>query len=272
MKKNEEMFFLILYRRKEKEMENDFVFKKGDITPKNIYTKEIEEKGQKKTYLYEKVFKNEGKPSNEENEIQFELDKDIYIISFSFKDQSFIYDIELKKLNNFENKIAKEIIDQNFLDYYQKFELFLEALNKNKEEEKINILYNETIQLCSKKKRFTLFASLFTKVYNNKNLCSKLIKEFYEINKDIKNEKIMDKNEGLKHYISTFSNISSQAENLIENNDYDIVQFYGIILCYLNNYDYENFKKYFIKLYKNNYKDLFEILLTYDSVLLNPIC
>ena len=81
----------------------------------------------------------------------------------------------------------------------------------------------------------------------------------------------MDRKESLKNYISKFSNISSEADNLIKNNGYDTIQFYGIILCYLNYYDYENFQKYFNKLYNEKCDDLYEILLIYDSNLLNPI-
>jgi hypothetical protein len=113
--------------------------------------------------------------------------------------------------------------------------------------------------------------SLFIKLFNKKNLCIKLINEFYKISINKKNAKNLYRKESLNNYISTFSNISSEADNLIHNNGYDAIQFYGIILCYLNYCDYDNFKKYFIKLYRDEYKVLYEILLTYDSNLLNPI-
>ena len=50
--KKKEIYFLILYRRKEKEGEKDFVFIKCDEKPKNIYTKEIKGEGQNKIYFY----------------------------------------------------------------------------------------------------------------------------------------------------------------------------------------------------------------------------
>ena len=293
-----ELYFIISYTRKEKEQEIDFIFTKIENKPKNIYNKELE--GQNKTYLYEKVFKfykeqkkeagnknegdnkkNEGKKVEKENnndekkeeeiEIQFEIGNDIYIISFNIEDNYFYYDVELKKGNKLIVNSAKEIIEQNSLDYYKKFEIFLEALYKNKEEGKIDVLFEDTIKLYSKKKDFSILISLFIKIYNKKNLCIKLIKEFYKISKDKNNEKNLDKKENLNNYITIFSNISSEADNLIRNNGYDPIQFYGIILCYLNYFDYENFKKYFIKLYRNEYEVLYEILLTYGSNLLNPI-
>lgn len=81
----------------------------------------------------------------------------------------------------------------------------------------------------------------------------------------------MDKKENLNNYIAIFSNISSEADNLIRNNGYDSIQFYGIILFYLNYFDYENFKKYFIKLYKDECEVLYKIVLTYDWNVLNPM-
>ena len=281
-----EIYFLILYERSEKEDEKNFVFRKCDKEPKNIYTKEIMEKGKNKSYLYKKVFKvikqpkkkeetkndnDKKKLEEEEIELQFEIGKDNYIISFNVDDKFFYYDIELKHGNKYLTKIDKEIIDQNILDYYEKFEIYLEALNKNKDEARIEILYDEIIKLYSKKKDFSFLIKLFIKIYDKKNLCIKLIKEFYNINKDKTKKKNINGKENLNYYISTFSNISSEADNLIKNNGYDAIQFYGIILCYLNHYDYENYQKYFKKLYFNKCEILYEILLIYNSNILKPI-
>ena len=276
MKNNQEtkeIYFIILYKRKEKEGENDFSFKKDDIKPNNIYTKEMEDEGEgkNKTYLYAKVFKYDKKQKNGEIEIQFEINKDTYLIIFNNRDKLFYYDIELKSGNKTQTNIDKEIISQNYLDYYEKFEIFLKALNKNKEEEKIDILYEETINLFSQNKEFNFLVSIFSKVFNKKNLCDKLIQEFYKININTKNKINLKRKESLNNYISTFSNIASEADNLIQSNGYNSVQFYGIILCYLNIYDYENFQKYFKKLYNDKCEFLFDILLIYYSNIINPI-
>jgi len=143
MKKNgeaNEIYFMIVYRRKEKEGEDDFFFIKNDKNPKCILNEEIEEVGQSKTFLYEKVFKYDKESKNGEVEIQFEIGNDLYIISFKYEDKFFNYDIELKKGNKFITNIAQEIINQNILDYYQKFEIYLEALKSIKNEKKL-ILY-----------------------------------------------------------------------------------------------------------------------------------
>ena len=58
---------------------------------------------------------------------------------------------------------------------------------------------------------------------------------------------------------------------MIKDYNYDAIQFYGIILIYLNCYDYDSFLKYFDKLYKEKANILFDILIIYFSHFLNPI-
>ena len=295
MENNREIYFIILYQREEKERENELAFIGSDTKPINIYTKQIEGEEQSKTNLYGKIFKYDKRPKKEKEkeeenkkaeiperkiedkekvnkiEIKFDLGNDNYTISFNIEDKLFYYDIELRKGNKFITNIAKEIIDQNILDYYKKFELFYEAINKNKEEAKIYTLYDETIKLYSQKNGFGFLISLFTKIYKKQNLCVKLIKEFYLTNSEKRNEKNMDRTRSLVHYKKIFSDISYIADNLIEYNEYDSVQFYAIILCYLDFYDNENYKKLFKKLYNNKPEVLYEILLIYNSHLLYPI-
>ena len=173
--KENEIYFMILYQRKEKEKSKEFIFTKYDKEPKIIYSKEIEGKGEgkNKIYLYQKVFKLKKKPkkteenqkkghsskkkedeknqkegaddkkkedkkkedkkkedkkkddkkksdkkkdekkNEEEIEIQFEIGKDSYIITFNLEDKFFYYDVELKKGNKFLTNIAKEVIECN---------------------------------------------------------------------------------------------------------------------------------------------------------------
>lgn len=47
--------------------------------------------------------------------IKHETGNDIYVVSFSVENNSFIYDIELKKLNKFYSDIIKEEKDQNII-------------------------------------------------------------------------------------------------------------------------------------------------------------
>ena len=81
----------------------------------------------------------------------------------------------------------------------------------------------------------------------------------------------MDRKTYLSNYTSQFNKIVSEADKLIKENDYNLIQFYGIILCYLNFYDEENCSKLINDLYKDKSEVLYEIMLTYRSHFLNPI-
>ena len=59
-----EIYFIILYTRNEKENSKDFVFTKYESEPQKIYSKEIPVKNG--TYLYEKVFKLKRKKKKKE--------------------------------------------------------------------------------------------------------------------------------------------------------------------------------------------------------------
>ena len=75
----------------------------------------------------------------------------------------------------------------------------------------------------------------------------------------------------MKNYTSKFNEILLEADKLINNNNYDIINFYGIILSYLNYYDYENFSLVLDKLFAKNSINLFEILIIYNTHFTNPI-
>ena len=150
---------------------------------------------------------------------------------------------------------------------------FIEALKKDTEENIIDELFKETIDLYSKKKGFSFLISIFLKIYK-KNLCNELMEKFKEMNKSQKdNEKNMDRKEylGEEEYKSEFKSIISEADNLLNNNGYNAIQFYGIILCYLNYYDYDNFTLLINELYDKKPNDLFEILIIYKIHFINPI-
>ena len=318
-----EIYFSILYRRKEQEKKGDFVFTKFESKPQDIFVKEIEEQNGG-GYFYEKVFKlkmkskkkeeskkhkdsknnedskkkeskkeeqskkgeeskkkenkkehksKEDKSKEEEIQIEFQIgDKDNYIIRFNAENKLFYFDIDLKKGNKFLRYIAKETINQNVLNYYQKIELFIAALKHNKEEKKIDNLYDESIKLYSKNKGFYLLIPLFVSIVEKQNLCSKLIEEFYKMNKENKNDKNMDRKDDLNDYASTFAKFSTaEVDNIIRKKNYNPFHFYGILFCYLNYYDYNNFENLFKQLYKENREILFEILLIYKTNFLKPI-
>jgi hypothetical protein len=87
-------------------------------------------------------------------------------------------------------------------------------------------LFQEIIELYSKKKGFSFLISLFVNVYQEKDLCKILIKNFYDMNANIK-ENI--KGNGIaagapklgKKFNSIMVKICSESDFLIKKNEYD---------------------------------------------------
>ena len=268
------LYFFILYPRKKREIPNDINFvelENNNKIPKCIF---IEENYENQIYYYKKIFKvdkstGKGKKANNYY-FEFEIGDDKYIISFDSKGFLFVYDVVVemgKKIIDVRRKI-----NQNNIEYNDKMEYFMEALKKNGEESKIDELYKETIELYSKKKGFNFLIELFLKIYQKKNLCTILLEKFKEMNKNHKdNQKNMDRKSYLKKYISEFNTIKCQADKLIDNNNYNTIEFYGILLSYFNFYDYKNFTSIVNELYGKKPNDLYEILLIYNSHFKYPI-
>ena len=61
--------------------------------------------------------------------------------------------------------IVKEDIDQRIIPLYNKLDIFLKALKNNNEKNKIEKLYDETIDSYKKKKKFNLLIFIFLKIY-----------------------------------------------------------------------------------------------------------
>ena len=264
-----EIYFMILKQTKKKEKYNEFNFTSA-IKPQIIYEKQIAIEN--KECIDHKVFKFTIKEnrSNEQEEtplnnyqIKYQEGNNNYIISFSAKNNSFIYDIELKQVANYLNEIIEETFDQNIIPLYNKLDIFIEALKLNNENQKIEKLYEDTIELYENKKYFTLLISLFIKTYKqNKNLCSKLLAIFNKINENDNKDFIYS----LGAETEKFNSIFSEADNIIKNYEYAPVHFYGILLSFFNYYDINNnFSKKIKKLYENNSDLLYEILITYYS-------
>lgn len=267
---SENIYFFIHYPRAQREEDKSIIFQKPkekNKEPKCIYTddKYIVENN---IYHYNKIFqvsKSNAKGKKNKYDLEFILKDDIYIISFEADKSTFIYEVNL-----ISGKIILDIrrkIPQNKIEYKDKIEYFIEALKEDKE--KINELYKDTLELYFKKKGFSLLIPLFLKIYNKKDLCCKLLEKFKAMNAEQKdNEKNMDRKAYLDEYKSDINEI---AEKFYDNEDYNITYFYGIILCYLNWYDYEKFISVFDKLYEINKEDLYEILLIYNTHLKKPI-
>ena len=102
-------------------------------------------------------------------------DNEKFIVNFDIKESTFVYNLDFKKDRNFYK--SKKIIEQN-IENYEKMNYYIESLNESKEENKLNILFNDSINIYSKKPRFEFLVNIFIHVYNDENLCSKLLSEF----------------------------------------------------------------------------------------------
>ena len=280
-KKEEEkdIYFIITYRLTKKEDLKELTFSEDCISkPEIILNEEIKTNNNK--YIYKKVFKYKNVGGKKKIQLNFFYGNEAYnyMISFEVKEKTFIYNIELKKEHRTLLIMIPDYSKQD-IKYQDKFELFLEALKKIKEENKIDELYKETIELYSKKNMFDFLIKLFSKIYENKKCCELLIEKFYNINSDLKGktkekEASMnaDRDEDLgKQFNYIMTRIESESDRLIKSNGYNPIHFYGVILSYFNYYDYNIFTNCFNKLYKDNPEDLYEILLIYHSQFFIPI-
>ena len=166
-------------------------------------------------------------------------------------------------------------IFQNQISLSEKMEIFVESLSKNKE--LFNKFYEDTIELYSLYPKFDFLIEIFIKVYENKNLCPLLLNKFKIFNDKLESghndprQQNIFLNKTLEKCKDVFIQISKKSNDLIRENQYNPIEFYGLIFCYLNNYDYENFQDLFKKLINNSKETLFEILLIYIYFFKNPI-
>ena len=260
----EYLYFFINYPRDKEENPKEIYFEKKSINPECIFT---EYEFENKKYNYKKIFKFKSS-EKEKYKLEFVNGEDRYIISFPCHKNTFIYDVTLEKGLNIIAPKRKN--SQNRIEYKEKMNFFIKALQEKKEEDKVDLLFKDTIDLYSKKKGFNFLIPLFLKIYKKKDLCKILLEKFLETDEKSKINN-MDRNAYLSNYTSQFNIIVSEAEKLIKDNDYKEIQFYGIILCYLNFYDEENFSKLINDLYMDKSELLYEIMLTYRSHFLNPI-
>ena len=272
--KDRDVYFLIL-----RPFEKKIDFKglnyetKNKIEPNIVFQKRIDKEDN--TYLEEIVFKFKKKAKKKEStestkySITFFEGNHTYDISFSLKNECFVYQPNLLTGNKYLDNILKEPIEQNIIPLYDKLNIFLEALEKNNELKiKEKKLYEDTIALYEDKKQFSLLIILFLKIYQkNNDLCNKLIEIFYRINE----EDNTDREKDLKKYLKSFQDIYSNAKDILKENNYNQIYFYGVLFCYLHYYDKANFPKMIEEFSEGNSSILYEILIQYKSHFMNPL-
>ena len=268
-----EVYFIVLIPSEEKIDFNNLKFK-SDIKPEIIHNKSIP-KGNKgnQSYLEEIVFKfkkekKKGKKAPNKYVLPYIEGDDEYVISFSIKENFFVYETLLEKGNKYLDNIVKEKIDQNIVPYYNKLNIFIEALKENNKINNIEKLYEDSIDLYEEKKKFSLLISLFLKMYDqNKDLCAKLLDMFYTKNE----QENTDRDKDLDSYLSSIKQIYEKANDIIQKNQYDDIKFYGVLFCYFNYYDKNNFSELIKKFSEGNSHILYEILIKYYNHFMNPL-
>ena len=75
----------------------------------------------------------------------------------------------------------------------------------------------------------------------------------------------------MEEHLETFNQIFSNSDDIIQKNGYNAINFYGILFCYLSNYNKDGFPKIIKNFYEGNNDILFEILTIYNSHFRNPL-
>ena len=258
-KPDKEYYFLLDLKKPNSEEANDkvdFTNKNNAPAPKCIQTKEEKDN----IIKIFKVILKENKASFEfffnSNQYKVKLDK--------LRDKTFIFDAGLES-------------SRSKLSLSEKMNYFYDALNSQKEKEKLSNLYLDSIELCSSKSDFTFLINIFVKLYNT-DLCSKVLELF-----DKNEEKFLEKlnKENLQKYKFDFDTICENKDENISKFLLNKTDFYGLLLCYWYFCKKEKFRELFDPICKNEENILFEVLFKYklffkgnielDKELLNKI-
>ena len=197
----------------------------------------------------------------EKKNISFEFfyDNQNYKLTIEkIKYNKFIFDIilQMKQYRFWNTKI-----EQNQIQIHEKMNYFIEALETINEDDQLEILFNESIELYSKKTSFEFLINIFIKVYNTQ-LCSNILNEFSK-NKENPSQKNNIISDSLLKFNDIFINICENSEKVIEKYSVNEIDFYGLVLTYLNNYNEIKFKEKFNELYKKSKNILFDVMLKY---------
>ena len=250
--------FFVLYLPKGKGQNDKLDFIKLENPPECILTDKIKDK-EKEVFI--KVFKYFYKKKKIELEFQFE--DSYYFLSLSINKETFLFDLILQKSENIFILISTKSKIEQKLQLPEKMNYFIRALKKTKETDKLDILYNDSIEQYSKRPNFIVLIKIFVHIYNT-NLCPKLLNVFSK-NVDNIQQKDNFSNISLNEFKDTFNEIFDNSKDLISNLSLNPTDFYGLILCYLNVYNNEIFCRKFETLFQEDKNALYEVMLKYKS-------
>ena len=262
-----EIYFLIIYQREKTATNNDIKFDKKVII-QNIHSEKTEKN--KNQFEYMMVFRYVPKEEKNDTTIDFTIDKEKHTIKFENKAKTFIYDVSLTKKDTFTGRV--KAIDQTKISNWVKFNIYYSAITSgNGSNEALSSLYKDSINLYKKKPSLELLINIFIKTYTDLNICSPLLKEFKSNLEKSVEQKSEIGSEKLKKYKDVFQEIYDKSDKILKNNTEISPSYYGLILCFLNNYDFQKFTELINHLYSQDSDTLFQILLTYKSYLKKEI-
>ena len=252
---NKDCFFLIYLNKPKSEQNDELMFTSPkENLPKCIKTKEDN------NYII-KVFKFNSK-AIKDNKVIFEFSydgKNYKVTLDNLKGKTFIFETILQQKKSMFGPEQK--IEQTKIGFPEKMNYFIEALDIQKENNKLDILYTDSIKLCSKKPNFHFLINIFVRVYNTEN-CSNLLDVFNK-NIDKPGQKDNIDKEKLLKYKFDFEQICENPEEIITKYSLNKIDFYALILCYLNNCRNDKYKELFESLFKKDKNILLDILLKY---------
>ena len=257
---SKEIFFLICLGKSTSQNDDVKFTDPKDNSPECIATNEANNNTIK-------IFKFLDKTKNN-NKVTFEFsyDKKKYkIVLGNIKEKTFIFDVSITR--------DDLRYDQSKIEFPEKMEYFIEALDKKNGDNKLISLYNDSINLCIKKPKYLFLINIFVHVFNIE-LCSKILSIFSKTTENIKQKDAIIKevnDEKLQKYQKNFDKICENIDAIISKYSFDKINFFGLLLCYLNNSYHEKYKEIVDIIYTNDKKTLFEIMLKYEEYLKKPI-
>ena len=256
--KEKEYFFLIYFEiLKDREDPGDIKFKSLENFARCILSKKVESNEGRAKLI--KVFKYIGDLSSNKD-FEFIYDENEYYFTLGNIKDTFIFNFIPIFTKNKKDSLTSKI-EQNKIGFKERMIYFMEALKKNNEADKLDILYNDSITTYSKKPSYHFLINIFIYVYNTK-YCSTLLEKFAN-NYDIIIIKDNIVEESLEQYKEKFVEIYNNSSDIVSSNNLNKIDFYGLVICYLYNFLNEKYKDIIDKLYKKDKDVLFEILLKY---------
>ena len=269
-KDKEKTFYIFFFFSNPKEIEIAFKFNSNKTEQIHFSKQNIN-----KLFRYSIVLKHifNSKNSSEIIDLSFNNNKQIFKVSFSPNQGTFIFNptLKIKKDRTSDEKT----ISQNVVKITDKIDIFSKCLEEKKEKSKIETLYSDSVDFFNSSKDFELLIYLFTKICGNaqnfKDICKRLLDIFWSLTSIDKINELNNQDEGSKKYLDMITKIASNSDKYISENGFDKSKFYGLILYYLNTYDHKQYQSFSKKLQEQKEKDnfFFNILVQYSSTFSN---